>query len=225
MPATTTSTAAISVPRLLVGLAIDYFRWTQLVPMITVWAFLLLMIGAMLLVNFQQQSFLLFEWGVTTYEAIFGPVEPEHPATQTGSAAATETKGAETEGGAITFTDEDFMPWVLRAWAIIALTGWLLGMLRARVFGPREPMRLKSKLGLAGIAAVACAALFGFAYFFGSEEFQGSPVGWMLMFTGLPLGVWLVSAYSLAVAHGLDMLRRRVSRADATMAPSSYNRE
>ena len=84
MPATTMSTAAVSVPRLLVGLAIDYFRWTQLVPMITVWAFLLLMIGAMLLVNFQQQSFSLFERGVTTYEAIFGPTgEPEQPATQT----------------------------------------------------------------------------------------------------------------------------------------------
>ena len=195
------SNETVSVPRVLAGLAIDYFRWTQLVPMITAWAFLLIMVGAMLLVNFQQQSFSLIEWGATTYERFFGPLEPA-------PAARTESGGP--EDGVIRFSAEDFMPWVLRAWAILALAGWLLGMLRAVFFGPRGSMRLKRKLLLAALPAAACTALFGLAYFFGSEEFHGSPFGWLLMFTGFPLGVWLVSAYSLAVAHGLDIVRRRL---------------
>jgi len=209
VPATRPSTDAVSVPRVLIGLAIDYFRWTQMVPMITAWAFLLVMVGAMLLVNFQQQSFSLIEWGATTYDRVFGPAqaESELPTPKTGDASD------RAEGGAVTFSDEDFMPWVLKAWAIMALAGWLLGMLRAVVFGPREPMRLKRKLVLAAIPAAACAALFAVAYFLGSEEFHGSAAGWMLLFTGFPIGVWLVSAYSLSVTHGLDMFRRWIVQA------------
>lgn len=203
-------TPAVSVPRVLAGLAIDYFRWTQLTPMITAWTCLLLMVAAMLLVSFQQQSFSLIEWGASTYERVFGPIEPDPPSTPDGSGPAAQTESSGAEDGIIRFSDEDFMPWVLRAWGIVALAGWLLGILFAAVFGPREPMRLGSKLVLAAIPAVICAVLFGIAYVFGSEAFHGSPVGWILMFTGFPLGVWLVSAYSLAVAHGLDILRRRM---------------
>jgi len=206
MPANPT-TDAVSVPRVLIGLAIDYFRWTQLVPMITAWAFLILMVAAMLLVNFQQQSFSMIEWGATTFECVFGANGPAPAVIEAGA----EAEVAEGTDGAIRFSDEDFMPWVLRAWAVLALAGWLLGMLRALLFGPREPMRLKRKLVLAAVPAGASVALFALAYFFGSEEFHGSAVGWMLMFAGFPLGVWLVSAYSLAVTHGLDILRRRIS--------------
>lgn len=210
MPVSAPSTEAVSVPRVLAGLVIDYFRWTQLVPMITAWAFLLLMVGAMLLVSFQQQSFSLIEWGAGAYERVFGPIEPAPAASQSGSEAARESEAGGTNDGVIRFSDEDFMPWVLRAWAILALAGWLLGMFRALLFGPREPMRLRIKLALAAVPAAACVALFALAYFFGSEEFHGSAIGWLLMFTGFPLGVWLVSAYSLTVAHVLDVFRTRI---------------
>lgn len=231
MPATSPSKDAVSVPRVLAGLVIDYFRWTQLIPMVTAWTFLLLMVGAMLLVSFQQQSFSLIEWGAYTYERVFGPIEPGPPATTDVPAPAAQNDPGGTEDGVIRFSDEDFMPWVLRAWGIAALAGWLVDMLCAAVFGPREPMRLASKLKLAGLPAVACVVLFGIAYLFGSEEFHGSPVGWMLMFTGFPLGVWLVSVYCLSVAHGLDVLRGRLvdpareSRVAARAASYSYNRD
>lgn len=199
----------VSVPRILAGLAIDYFRWTQIVPMITAWAFLLVMLGAMLLVSFQQQSFSLIEWGVINFERVFGPTGVESPA-MPDSGPPPRTESVEDADGAIRFSDEDFMPWVLRAWSVVALLGWLAGMLRAKLFGPRAPMRLKRKLAVAAIPAAACVALFLVAYFFGSEAFDGSGFGWLLLFAGFPLGVWLVSAYSLAVAHALDILRRRI---------------
>ena len=35
MPAATPPIDAVSVPRVLAGLAIDYFRWMQLIPMVS----------------------------------------------------------------------------------------------------------------------------------------------------------------------------------------------
>lgn len=209
MPQIPTS-EAVSVPRVLAGLAIDYLRWTQLIPMITAWTFLLLTVGAMLLVSFQQESFSLIERGAAGYERIFGSIEPEQSAERPASETESEDRSVAAGDAAVRFSSEDFMPWVLKAWAIVALAGWLLGMLRTRIFGPREPIDLRRKLLLAAVPGISCVVLFGLAYFFGSEEFHGSTLGWMLMFTGFPFGVWLVSAYSLAVTHGLDIVRRRI---------------
>jgi len=42
------------LPRQLAGLALDYLRWTQMLPMIAAWTFFGLMIAALLLTNFQD---------------------------------------------------------------------------------------------------------------------------------------------------------------------------
>lgn len=196
-----------SVPRLLAGLAIDYLRWTQLVPMLTVWTFLIVMVGAVLLISFQQQSLSLIDWSMTTYERYFGPIELE---TTEMTASPVPNASTETDAAPVKFSDDDFMPWAFTAWGVVALAGWLLSALLAKLFGPRAPMPLERKLVIAAVPALASSALLILAYFFGGARFNGSAIGWMVMFLGMPFGVWLVSVYSLSVAHVLDLLRRRV---------------
>lgn len=202
-----------SLPRLVAGLALDYVRWTQLVPMILAWAFLLVMVGAMLLVNFQEQSFGLIERGIALYERVAGPIDdaPEGPEPPQ-EADSPEPVEEERDQAGATFTGEDLEPLVLKAWALLALAGWLLGMAYRLLFGRPLRLGLKRKLLVAGLACAVCTALFLFAYFFGSERFNGSFVGWLALFIGFPLIVWCVSAYSLAISTAVDLAKRAIYR-------------
>src|SRR6056297_3973486 len=198
MPSAASPGRAPSLVRVLIGLGLDYLRWTQFVPMIMAWAFLLLMVGAMLLVNFQERSFGLIESGFGPYEHIAGPIAPE---------------GAPPEGNesrALAFTEAGLKPLVLRAWGLLALAGWLLGMARRLLFGPRPRRSLRHKLVVTAIAGLACTGLFLFAYFFGSESFEDPFVHWLLLFIGIPFGVWCVSVWSLTISAGIDWIHDRL---------------
>ena len=209
-----------SLIRLLAALALDYLRWTQLVPMILAWAFLLLMVGAMLLVNFQEQSFGLIERGISLYERIAGPIDeaPDapDPPQEADSPVLADDQG---DRAGARFSGEDFEPLVTKAWALLALAGWLLGMAYRLLFGRPLRVGLKRKLLVAGLACIACTGLFLVAYFFGSERFNGSFVGWLAMFIVIPLIVWCISAYSLAISTAVDLAKRAIYRGGASPAP------
>lgn len=192
----------------LASLALDYLRWTQLVPMLFGWTFLLLLVAALLVTNFQDASFSLLERGFTVYERILGPLDAAEP----GPAAEPrlETEAADAQPPPTRFTDEDIMPLVLRGWALLALVGWLFGVLRTMLFGPRPPARLARRLRIAAYCAIGCSALMWLAYGLGSETFHGTALAWALLFCGVPAGVWLISAWSLGIGHLIGMLQRRL---------------
>jgi hypothetical protein len=194
--------------RPLVGLLTDYLKWTQLVPMIMAWAFLLIMVVALVVTNFQQQSFALLEWGVEIWEWAFGPLEPvdEAPARPD----LDNPDPAAQEG--LRFDEDTLRPFVLKVWGVLALVFWILGLLRAWLFGPREPTSLKRKLLRAAAAAGAASIICFGCWLFGSERFNGGPAGWIALFIGAPLLVWLVSAWSLSIGHALDTLGRRIAQ-------------
>lgn len=202
-----------TLPSVLAGLALDYFRWTQLVPMIMAWTFLLLMVAAMLVVNFQQQSFGLLDAGVRLYERFAGPLEPVDAGP---SAAADPATAGEPErdpgAGEVTFDEGDVEPLVLKIWGVVALAGWLLGMAWRLLFGPPPRLSLKRKLAFAALACSACTGLFLFAYLFGSEEFNDPLVQWLALFIGIPAVVWCVSAYSLGISAAVDLAKRGIYR-------------
>jgi len=187
-----------SLARVLVSVALDYLRWTQLIPMITAWGFLLIMVAAMLLVNFQQQSFDLIDSSVRLYERILGPVEP------------VEQPQASAEPQPVTWTEDDFKPLMIRIWGLLAAAGWLLGMVSRLLFGQRPRASLGRKLVRAGLAGLVCSALFLFAYFFGSESFEGPFWQWLLLFFGFPLIVWCVSAWSLTIGWAIGRVQDRL---------------
>jgi len=82
-------------------------------------------------------------------------------------------------------------------------------------------MSLSRKLGWAGLAATVCSGLCFAAWLFGSEAFQGSPVGLIALFIGAPALVWGVSAWTLSLGHLLDLLRRAVEAGSEKQGPGS----
>lgn len=200
-----------------VVLLLDYVRWTQLVPMVMAWAFLLIMVVALVVTNFQDQTRSVLESGVVLYESVFGPLEPieepvEKPIASDGPSADTGLADGPADG-AVHFDDESLRPWVLRIWALLALVGWLLGLFRSWLFGPREPATLPTKLARAAIAAGIASGICFACWLFGSERFNGGSLGWIALFIGAPALVWFVSAWSLSLSHLLDHLGRRITPA------------
>lgn len=192
--------------RALASLALDYVRWTQLVPMLLGWTCLLLVVGALLLTNFQDASFSLIERGVQVYERWMGAFEvPE-----TAADPADESDPAPPGDDSLRVSDEDLFPLVLRAWGLLALIGWLFGILRTILVGPREPTPLARKLRIAAYAAAGCSGLMWIAYAFGSSIFHGSMIGWAVVFVGGPALVWAISAWSLWIGQLVCHLQTRL---------------
>jgi len=210
MQSSSDSRQAPTLLRVLIGLGLDYVRWTQFVPMIMAWAFLLLMVGAMLLTNFQQQSFELIESGIGLYERIAGPVEPASVRPAAGEPAEVAPAPATRDGQSTTFTGDDLKSLIVKVWGVLALAGWVLGMVWRLLFGRRARWSLKRRLLVTALAGVACTGVMLFAYAFGSETFHGPFAQWLLLFVGAPLIVWCVSAWSLSVSTLISAIKRRI---------------
>lgn len=189
---------AWEIPRLLLSVGLDYLRWTQLVPMVFAWFFLIATVLVMAAVNFQGDIDRALARAEARYEPLieswFGPLEPD----------------PETTAEPLQITWADVRGWILMAWGGLALAGYLLGALRAGLFGPRPPRGLGHKLGIAGAAAALASALLFLIWLFGNQTYHGSPWGWIAMFTLGPGLVWLISVYSLSVSHGLAWLREQL---------------
>jgi hypothetical protein len=192
-----------SILRSIATAGIDYVRWTQLVPMVTVWVFMVLMAVAMLFVTFQTESMTLMQELQLRY-----PELTERIAGWAGNPALANTHDSGAPEGSLHFSDEDIMPFVLKAWAVLALVGSLLGALRNRIFGPKPPTPLLRKLLLAALFAALCSGAFFAAYHFGGEHFNDGLSSWLPLFVGIPLFAWVVSVYSLGVSHLLGRLNR-----------------
>jgi AcrR family transcriptional regulator len=192
--------------RALASLALDYLRWTQLVPMLLAWTCLLLVVAALLLTNFQDASFSVIERGVQVYERWIGPIE----STEADASSDRQDPAMAEPDGALRFTDEDIFPVVLRAWALLALIGWLFGVLRTMLIGPREPTPLARKLRIAAYSAAGCSGLMWISYALGSSTFHGSATGWAVLFIGGPVLVWAISAWSLWIGQLVCRLQTRL---------------
>jgi hypothetical protein len=187
--------------RTIVALFIDYVRWTQFVPMLMAWTFILLALALMALVNFQEQGFTVVERLVILWDRY-----PWLPRLD-GAVDQTET-------GGLTLNDEGFRGVVVSAWAGVSLVLFLLSLLRQAVFGPASPVPFKKKLRWTLLPAGLVWLGFVGTYLFGSETFHGGPLLWLFGFTVACGLVVAVSAYSLGVGTVLGQMR------DAVRSPS-----
>jgi len=186
--------------KLIVTLAIDYMRWTQLSPLVMLWAFGIGMLAAMLFVNYQEQSLdaigSLFQWiaGLPLIGDRF--------------TAWLESLAGEEE--TIRLGGNDLKSAVLKAWSLLSLAFMVLALAINWIFGPFRPWSLKRKLGIAALCCMTLLAGFVAVYFAKPEQFNGLASSWMFNFGGIALLLFVVNAWCLSIAHALGLARRSV---------------
>lgn len=187
--------------QLVISLVIDYIRWSQLAPMITVWFFAVLMIFLLYFVDHQDQT-------VDGMAAVLGWVA-ELPVV--GPSFTEWAENRATEDGALHFGGDDFKVAAVKIWVALSLILMVLGWLASLLFGPFQPLTLKRKLAFAGLGSLALVAGFFGVYFLSPGLFNGTAAQWTLNFTGIALLVFLVSAWCLTIAHALGLLSQSLT--------------
>lgn len=185
----------ILIGKLLANLVLDYFRWTQLIPMILGWAFAIVMILGISLVVFQGSINAFLENTEPMIERFIG--------------SATESSDAET---GLSFTGNDIIPWILKIWGWLAFSGWILSIIREKIFGPRPPGRLGRKIKISGIAAGVFSVILLTMYLAIGDFSGNTTLELMVTFVLMPLFLWGVSAYGLTVSFVISELQKLIDK-------------
>ena len=197
--------------KLVIGLGLDYLRWTQLAPLITVWLFALAMVAAILVVENLDAIF----------DAIDSVLRWVSGLPVIGEALLAKMEAMAGEDGRIDLGGQELKAAVLRVWSMASLTFMVLALLVRWFFGPFNPWSLKRKLATVGIAcAVWSMAVIGaFALTQGDLEGEGARMFLTFMLQGLVL--FAVNAWFVSIAHFIGRVRRLIDasslgeRADA----------
>lgn len=196
------STQGTNPIKLIATLVIDYLRWTQLTPMLTVWGFGLLMLAALLFVNNQEQ----------TFDTIFAVLEWIAGLPVIGDRFTAWMESQAGNDGTISLGGSDLKAAALKAWSLISLVFMLIALSVSWIFGPFKPWSLKRKLGITALCCGALLAAFISLYFANPEEFNGPFENWLLTFGGIALILFVVSAWCLSIAHLLGHWSRAIGR-------------
>lgn len=189
------------------SLLIDYFRWSQLAPMITMWFFALLMVFLLFFINHQDET-LDGIWAMAEWVAKLPVIGPPF---------YNWIVGHETSDGVLHFGGNDFKSTAMKAWAILSLLLMVLGWLASILFGPFQPWTLKRKLGITGLACGVLMVSFLGVYLLNPEMYNGSMIRWVMTFAGIAVFLFLVSAWCLSIAHALGLLSRSLTTAHPTL--------
>lgn len=190
------------------SLLIDYLRWTQLAPMITMWLFAALMVFMLYFVNHQDET-------VGGVAATVGWVA-ELPVV--GPSFIEWMKKHETDEGVLHFGGDDFKTAAMKIWVVLSLVLMVIGWLASLLFGPFQPLTLKRKLGFAALGSLALMAAFVGVYFLSPELINGTATQLTLNFVGIPLLLFLVSCWCLSVAHVLGLFSRSLAGSQISKA-------
>lgn len=186
--------------KLAVTLAIDYLRWTQLSPLIAIWAFAIAMLAAMLFVSYEEESWNALD-SLSRWIAGLPVIGSRFVAWLESLAGEDET---------IKLSGNDLKAAVLKAWSLLSLAFMLLALAVNWAFGPFKPWSLKRKLGIAALCCLALLAGLVAVYFADPAPFNGPAGNWMLTFAGIALVLFIASAWCLTAAYALGLVRRAV---------------
>jgi hypothetical protein len=202
------STAAQKPPnpiQLLISLVIDYVRWTQLTPMILMWAMMLGVVFILFFVNHEDATWSVVQ-RLTEWVASLPWLGPKFVAfLESRADDGTISAGS----GQI-----DLKSAVLTAWGVMSLAFMVIGWLSARVFGPRKPWSLKRKVAMAALASVFVVVILLALYFSDAATWNDGPLQVLFSATGMASVLFLVSAWCLAISHALGRLSAYVAETD-----------
>ena len=179
----------------LIALFLDYLRWTQLTPMLFAWSgAIFMLLGMAFVLNLETSETLTMQ--VSAYLM-------ESPRLVAFLEWLDQALGIDSADREITDVIWD---WFLAFWSGAAFVLFLLGQL-ARAVGLGLPVlalrtRMKIALGL--------VVLLGLSYFLllasRPEIVHGSPASWAPFYVGLPVVVFLVSAWGIWASFWLRLL-------------------
>ncbi len=175
-------------------MALDYLRWTQFVPMMVAWAFLLLTLMLMAFANFQQEGFVIADALVRLWERY------EWLPRLDGAVDDTET-------GGLSLNHDGFVALILSLWWQLSLVLFLLSLIKRVIFGAAPAVRFTRKLLYLLIPTAITWLCFVLIYTFGSETFHGSLLQWLVMFTLGCAIVFVISIYSLGVSSLITLVQ------------------
>ena len=176
-----------------------FFAHLVLTPMILAWGILLLILFAITLVSFQEQSVDV----IAATVGVFGRLLDFFPFLESYAKAFLPTD----ETGAIRITGNNLDDVIFGFYGLLAVPFVILGTVLAFFRGPRPTRSLSLKMKILGVVTVVAIAAFFANFLFGSEVWNGSVLGWTLMFTLGPGMVFGVSAVSLLLHHFISSLR------------------
>jgi hypothetical protein len=180
------------VLRAVLRLVIDYFRWTQLIPMLACWGLLLAVLFFITVTSLESEGVEAFE---TVVAVIFGLVAllPD----------AILPRGPD---GSIEMSGSDFIDLAAWAWFVLSIIAMLVNWIAGDRLRPEFLKTLPGRLRTAAIAAaIVCLSLIVIRLLV-PQNFNGPFVSWLPTFIGMPLIVWIVSAYSLCVSAILSLI-------------------
>lgn len=191
--------------RVAVDAALGLLRWSQLAPMITLWAFGIGMLLAMLLVNNQEAAWDLVGASLRWVAGV--PV--------IGDAFLAKLDALADDDGRIRIDGRDVEAFALGAWGILTLAFMGIAALASRIFGPFEPWTLGRKLGIAALASIILCLAFIAVYWSDAEQFNGPASDWMFMFSGVALLLFVVSTWCVSIAHALGLVQDAIASSPA----------
>ena len=180
---------------------LGYVRWSQMIPMLLVWAFFLLGVAGALLIGFQEQGVTLLLWVQKQVMRI--------PWLHEWFATNLQSSGAITDAGGIRLTEKQVVPLAIRGWAILSgllvVLDWAWRLLRGGERPPPWPLRRKLLLALIAtlVGMLVIAAALAYASAGEDVTFTDAVPAAIAAF----LLLFATSAYSLSVSHGLGRLQ------------------
>lgn len=198
--------------QMLAALVIDFFRWSQMTPMILMWALMLGMLFALFFVGNQEATWSIVQRGMEWVASlpVIGPKFVSWMESQSQDGAADLNLGT-----------MDFKSAVLTAWAVISGVFMALGWLAGLVFGPFKPWTLKRKLGVITLASILVVVTFMGLYFLDRESWNNPSAAVLFTASGMAFILFLVSAWCITVSHALGRLFGLVAEADFSQPKSS----
>lgn len=194
----------------ILGMGLDYVAWTQVIPAVFAWLLALFFLLALLLVDMDVRGENPAENMQALGERFPVLEEKVGPWIQQRVSPSVEA-ATDPETGAVDLGKIDFYGFATRIWLSLSLAGMVLGLLLRLLRGPRPGRTLRRKLlwtfGACGLLVLAYQSVF----VFGAVPFEGSFLKWLLLFASLALLVFLVTAWSISVSHGLNRISRQLA--------------
>lgn len=188
--------------KLIAMLAIDYFRWMQLTPLVVIWGLSFGMLAGILFVNNQEEILValatFFQW-LTGLPVVGWRLEAW-------MYSSADENGSNSLGG------DGFKAAALAAWSALSLVFMLIALAVDWRFGPFRPLSLKRKLAITAACCAATLAGFIVLYLADAEKIDIPLGNWLLTSSCIALFLFVVSAWCLSIAHVLGVVRQLIDK-------------